>query len=172
MSQATGGLLEVNKRETDMVSRVPAHTQADTCTNTVTHTSVKLSNSPQRASLPQGKMPQREKQRDGMFSLHPPLSFSFSPPLAVVFSSALQCSTNMQSDQRVWGVRSEGQDGRVWKTRWEREAGEQSCQSNILSNSAELVSQWHASGLLSLPGGPSVYYHTSCFAVIPGLLSV
>lgn len=117
MSQATGGLLEVNKTETAMVSRAPAHIHTDSRTNSFTHTSVKLSNSPQRASLPQGKMPQREKQRDGMFSLYPPRSFSFSPPPAVVLSSSLQCSTNMQSDQRVWGVRSEGQDGRVWKTR-------------------------------------------------------
>lgn len=72
------------------------------------HTSVKLSNSPQRVSLPQGKMPQREKQRDGMFSLYPPLSISFSPTLAIVFSRSLQCSTNMQSDQRVWGCQKRG----------------------------------------------------------------
>lgn len=116
-------------------------------------------------------MPQREKQRDRMFSLHPPLSFSFSP-LAVDLSSSLQCSTNMQSDQSVWGVRSKGQDGRVWKARWESDAGEQSCQLNILSNSAELVSQWHTSGLLSLRGGSSVYYHTPCFVVTPGLFYV
>lgn len=52
-----------------------------------------------------------KKQRDGIFFLHPLRSFSFSPPLAVVFSGALQCSTNMPRDQRVWGVRSEGQLG-------------------------------------------------------------
>lgn len=76
MSQATWGLLEVKKRETDRVSWVPVHTP--TRRNSFKHSRVKLSNSQQRASLPPGKTPQREKQRDGMFSPNPPLSFSLS----------------------------------------------------------------------------------------------
>lgn len=81
----------------------------------------------------------------------PSLSLSFSFPLVVVFSSSLQCSTNMRSDQRFCGVKSRGQDGRVWNKRWERAAGKQSSQSNILSNSACIpgAGQW------TLLGGPS-----------------
>lgn len=152
MSQATGGLLEVNKREAvvlpgvlHMHARPRMHTHTDTRiykhTFGYTHTPVKLLNLPQRTRLPEGKMPQKEKQRGGIISLCPPLSISFetSLPPAAVFSGALQCSTIMQSDQRVLGFRSEGQVERVWNTRWETKAGEQSCQSNTISNSLGLV---------------------------------
>lgn len=72
--------------------RTHTHTHKQIHTNSITHTSVKLSNSPQRVSLPQGEMPQRKKQRDGMFSLYPPLSISFSPTRAIVFSRSALCS--------------------------------------------------------------------------------
>lgn len=82
-----------------------ARTHTSKFTQIQSHTSVKLSNSPQRVSLPQGH---REKNKEMECFLYPPLSISFSPTLATVFSRSLQCSTNMQSDQRVWGCQNRG----------------------------------------------------------------
>lgn len=122
------------------------HGLAGSCAHTHTHKHAEIhSHTPVLSyQIPHKELHSRKarchrekKQRDGMFfSPNTPLSFSFSPALAIVVGTPLQCSTNMRSDQRVCGVRSRGQDGRVWKTRWEGAAGEQRCQSNILVSGA------------------------------------
>lgn len=118
MSQSIRGLLEVNKRETVMLSRVTAlaHTRNPVLSYQILH---------KELHSHKGKMPRREKQRD------PPFSLSFPCPLAIVFSSPLQRSTNMHHDQRICGVRSRGWDERVWKTRWDSAAAKLRCQSSI-----------------------------------------
>lgn len=110
MSQATGGLLEVNKREAAVLSgvlhmhaRAHTHVCAPTHIRLHTHIPAKLSNFPQRTRLPEGKMPQKEKQRGGIFSVCPPLSISFEPPclllppLVVLCSAAQSCRVIKES---------------------------------------------------------------------------
>lgn len=74
------------------------HTHTETHTQTYkhafrrTHTHAKLLNFAQRTRLPEGKMPQKGKQRGGIFSLCPPLSISFKPPLLLLSSLVVLCS--------------------------------------------------------------------------------
>lgn len=85
-------------------SCVRAHTQANS--HKFNHTPVLSSQIPLKESHSH-KATERKTKRWNVFSILP-LSISFSPTLATVFSRSLQCSTNMQSDQRVWGCQNRG----------------------------------------------------------------